>query len=87
MKNFLLSIIIPCYNSGRFLVQTVEMLLRQDLTNCELLLVNDGSTDNTLEICSHYATLYENIRVINQPNHGVSVARNAGITAAQGCYL
>lgn len=87
MKNFLLSIIIPCYNSGRFLERTIEMLLRQGLSECELLLVNDGSSDNTLEICTCYAAMYENIRVIDQPNRGVSVARNVGIAAAQGRYL
>lgn len=85
--NVLLSIIIPCYNSGRFLDRTIEMLLRQGLSECELLLVNDGSSDNTLEICTCYAAMYENIRVIDQPNRGVSVARNVGIAAAQGHYL
>ena len=72
----ILSIIIPCYNSGKFIGSTVEMLLRQDLSGCELILVNDGSTDDTLLILQKYESAENNIFVIDQPNRGVSAARN-----------
>ena len=69
--NLLISIIIPCYNSERFIAPTVEMLIRQNISDCELILVNDGSKDNTLSILQQYEATYENIRVIYQPNQGV----------------
>lgn len=82
-----LSIIIPCYNSEKFIVNTVEMLLRQDLLDCELILVNDGSTDGTLPVLQKYESAESNIRVIDRPNRGVSVARNMGMLAARGKYI
>lgn len=85
--NLLISIIIPCYNSERFIAPTVEMLIRQNISDCELILVNDGSKDNTLSILQQYEATYENIRVIDQPNQGVSVARNNGMLAARGKYI
>lgn len=85
--NLLISIIIPCYNSECFIASTVDMLLRQDMSNCELILVNDGSKDNTLSILQQYEATNENIRVIDQPNQGVSVARNNGMLAARGKYI
>ena len=85
--NLLISIIIPCYNSERFIAPTVEMLIRQNISDCELILVNDGSKDNTLSILQQYEATNENIRVIDQPNQGVSVARNNGMLAARGKYI
>lgn len=82
----LISIIIPCYNSGKFVDKTIEMLIEQGLSECELILINDGSTDNTLDILKRYES-NENIRFINQSNQGVSVARNKGIRVAQGKYV
>lgn len=86
MNSFILSIIIPCFNSGRFIAQTIEMLLRQGLSNCELILVNDGSTDDTLSVLQKYE-LQPDIVVINQSNQGVSVARNVGLAHARGKYV
>ena len=86
MNRILLSIVIPCYNTAHFIVQTIEMLLHQDLYNCELILVNDGSTDDTLSILQKYVA-QPNIIVINQPNQGVSVARNVGLAQASGKYV
>ena len=83
----ILSIIIPCYNSEKFIGSTVEMLLRQDLSDCELILVNDGSTDDTLLILQKYESAENNILVIDQPNRGVSAARNTGMLAAHGRYI
>lgn len=85
-SQLLISIIIPCYNSGKFIANTIEMLLKQNISECELILINDGSTDNTLDILKRYET-NENIRIINQANQGVSVARNKGIRVAQGKYI
>ena len=81
-----LSIIIPCYNTARFIGRTIEMLLQQDLSDCELILVNDGSTDNTLSILQKYESV-PNIVILNQMNQGVSVARNAGLSVARGKYV
>ena len=83
----ILSIIIPCYNSGKFIGSTVEMLLRQDLSGCELILVNDGSTDDTLLILQKYESAENNIFVIDQPNQRVSAARNTCMLAAHGRYI
>lgn len=83
----LLSIIIPCYNSERFVAKTVDMLISQDMADCELILVNDGSTDRTLSILQHYERRYPFVRVIDQANAGVSVARNVGLNAATGKYV
>lgn len=82
-----LSIIIPCYNSEKFVRGTIESVVRQNLENVELILVNDGSGDNTLEVLREYEDNYKNVICINQDNQGVSVARNTGIAAARGQYL
>lgn len=82
----ILSIIIPCYNSEKFIAKTINMLLRQDLSNCELLLINDGSTDGTLLVLQKYRSIPE-VVIINQVNKGVSEARNAGLLVAQGQYI
>ena len=82
----LISIIIPCYNSAKFVNSTIEMLLKQDLNNCELILVDDGSKDNTLEVLQQYED-WDNVCVIHQENAGVSVARNTGLAAARGRYV
>lgn len=82
----LLSIIIPCYNSARFISETIEMLYAQKMNNCELILVDDGSKDNTLEVLKYYENRSE-VKVIHQENSGVSVARNTGVAAANGRYI
>lgn len=82
----LISIIIPCYNSGKFIESTIEMLLEQSLSECELILINDGSTDDTLQILKQYES-YGVIRFVNQSNQGVSIARNEGIRIAKGKYI
>lgn len=86
-SNMLLSIIIPCYNSGRFIAKTLDMLINQGLQSCEVIVVNDGSTDKTAEIVSEYTRNYSNIHLVNKCNEGVSVARNTGINVANGEYI
>lgn len=86
MRPLILSIIIPCYNTARFIGRTIEMLLQQDFSDCELILINDGSTDDTLSVLQRYES-QSKIIVINQPNQGVSVARNVGLAQASGKYV
>ena len=83
----LLSIIIPCYNSARFIANTLDMLLSQGLQNCEVIVVNDGSTDDTADIVREYTQKNAAIQLIDKQNEGVSVARNIGIGVAKSAYI
>lgn len=82
-----LSIIIPVYNVKSFLPEAVESVLAQSFRDFELILVDDGATDGSGEICDRYAGEDSRIKVIHQKNAGVSAARNAGVSAAQGEYI
>lgn len=82
-----LSIIIPCYNIASYIKRIMDSILSQSFEDFEVILVNDGSSDNTLEILQLYATIDSRIHVINQKNKGVSSARNAGLSVAQGEYV
>ena len=81
------SIIIPAYNANAFLPSILESILSQEYPNFEVLLINDGSTDNTEDICRHYASLDKRISLISKNNEGVSIARNKGLDIAQGKYI
>lgn len=83
----IISIIIPCYNSEAFLQETIDRLMIQGTDDCEIVLVDDGSKDKTLQIMKEYEEKYANIVVVTQENKGVSAARNRGILTAQGDYL
>lgn len=83
----LLSIIIPCFNSEKYISSMLDMLIEQNLDDCEVIVINDGSTDDTFNICCRYASRYNNIRVIDKINEGVSVARNIGIEESRGEYI
>ena len=87
VENPLFSIIVPIYNVERYLEQCIESVLAQDYQNYELILVDDGSPDNSIDICAKYAKQYSNIVFIHKINGGVSDARNAGIQIARGEYL
>ena len=78
MNEILLSIIIPAYNSGRFLPATLSMLVQQGLDDCEVIIINDGSIDSTESICRDFSNRCSEIRFISQENQGVSAARNRG---------
>lgn len=82
-----ISIIIPVYNVEKYLRQCVDSVLAQTYTDWELILVDDGSPDNCPELCDDYASKDSRIRVIHQPNEGVSVARNSGIKISRGRYI
>lgn len=79
-----LSVIVPVYNVEAYLPKCIESILNQTFCDYELLLVNDGSTDSSGDICRHYQQIDDRIRVVNQENQGLSAARNAGIKVAKG---
>lgn len=84
----LVSIIIPVYNAEPFLSKCLESLLRSKKDKkVEMILINDGSTDASLEICHSYRDKYDFIKVINQINAGPSAARNAGLEMSKGDYI
>lgn len=74
----LISIILCCYNSGKFLYTAIESVLNQDHRNLELIFVNDGSTDNSLKIAESFAIRDNRIKIISQSNRGLNAARNVG---------
>lgn len=81
------SIIVPVYNVAPFLSQCVSSVLNQTYKNFELLLIDDGSTDSSSQICDNYADADNRVQVIRQSNQGLSAARNQGIDHAVGIYL
>lgn len=80
-----LSVIIPVYNVEKYLKECVESILKELEPQDEIILINDGSKDNSLNICMEYAS--DRVKVINNENHGVSYARNCGVEVAKGDYL
>ena len=84
-----LSIIIPVYNVEKYIGRCIESCLKQDLPRdeYEILIVNDGSSDGSMEVVRQYAQLNNNIRIVEQENAGLSAARNTGIQNAKGEYL
>jgi glycosyltransferase involved in cell wall biosynthesis len=87
MTRGLVSVVIPCYNQGRYLEETVRSVLASTYRPLELLLINDGSTDDSLESARLLEKKYPEVRVIDQPNSGVARARNTGIRAAKGEFV
>ncbi|MBT8850021.1 hypothetical protein BTH91_08910, partial [Lactobacillus delbrueckii subsp. bulgaricus] len=84
----LYSIIIPVYNTQSYVKSCLESVFNNDTRDFEIIVVNDGSTDDSLRKCQQIQLKYPNyIKIIDQPNLGVSVARNKGIEAATGDYL
>jgi glycosyltransferase involved in cell wall biosynthesis len=86
-NTYKVSVIIPVYNVASFLKKCITSLINQSYSNCEFIFVNDGSTDNSLEILEEFQTKDYRIKIINQENHGVSIARNNGITISTGMYV
>lgn len=87
MEEKKISIIVPIYNGEKKLRKCVDSILNQTYKNIEIILINDGSTDNTLNICNEYKNKNKSVMVINQKNSGVSIARNNGIKIATGEYI
>lgn len=82
-----ISIIVPVYNAEKYLENCLKSILEQTYTNLEIILVDDGSKDNSANICDEYAKKDERIKVVHEQNGGVSKARNTGIDIATGKYL
>ena len=81
------SIVIPVYNTSRFLEECIRSVLHQDFSDWQVILVNDGSTDGSGTICDQYAATDPRIEVLHQTNQGLSVARNNGLARAQGEFV
>lgn len=82
-----LSIIVPVYNTEKYLEQCINSILLQEFESCEIILINDGSSDKSGEICNRLAEKRNIIHVIHQDNQGVSFARNRGLREAKGKYI
>lgn len=87
MSNEMVSIIVPIYNSEQYLETCLDSILAQTYTNLDIILIDDGSTDASGDICDAYAEKDHRIRVFHNTNQGVSYSRNYGIKAAKGRYL
>ncbi len=82
-----ISVIIPVYNGEKYLKKTIDLLLNQPYEDVEIILINDGSTDGSQEICEYYSHKFEKIILINKENEGISAARNTGIAHATGEWI
>ena len=85
--NQTISVIVPVFNVAGYLRQCVDSILSQDYGNLEVILIDDGSTDGSGEICDRYAALDSRVRAIHQKNGGAAAAKNAGLRLATGEYL
>lgn len=81
------SIIVPVYNSKKYLHYCLNSLVKQTFNSIEIILVDDGSTDGSYDICLAYKSKYSNIKVFKTKHHGVSFARNLGINKSEGNYI
>ena len=82
-----ISVIVPIYNASKYLSKCISSIINQSYKNLEIILVNDGSTDNSGTICDDYKKMDNRIIVIHKENKGVSLARNSGIKKASGEYI
>ena len=82
-----LSVIIPLYNCQRFICQCLDSIYAQGMEDCEVIVVDDGSTDNSRDLVAGYAVAHTNLVLINQENSGVAMARNTAIECARGKYI
>lgn len=86
-KEPLVSIIIPAYNVGKYIQQCINSVQNQDYTNIEIIVINDGSTDNTSDIVDYISSLDKRVILVNNTNQGVSASRNHGIEIANGEWI
>ena len=85
--NKLISVVVPVYNAEKYLEQCIDSVLEQTYNNIELILVDDGSTDSSGDICDKYALKDQRVKVVHQKNARIGAARNRGIEEATGDYL
>ncbi len=83
----LISVIIPVYNSEKYLRECLDSVLSQTFQDIEIICINDGSADSSLSILEEYSRSHPNIKVINQPNQGAGIARNKGIAESEGEWI
>lgn len=83
----MVSVVVPAFNAGKYLEECLESLMAQTFKDFEVIIVDDGSTDNTAEIAEKYTRKDERFRLLSVPNGGVSAARNKGIEEARGDYM
>lgn len=86
-KEIKVSVVIPVYNTEKYVREAVESIMNQTLRELEIIIINDGSTDNSLQVVEELAAADSRIQVYSQTNQGLSMARNAGITHAHGRYI
>lgn len=87
LSSVAVTVTVPVYNTSQYLRESLDALAGQTLRSMEVILVDDGSTDNSGQICDEYAEKYPNFRVIHQKNGGLAAARRTGLTAARGEYV
>lgn len=87
MYNYKISVIVPVYNSEKYLERCIDSILHQTYKNIEIILVNDGSEDRSKDICEKYSKVHNNICVINKSNGGLGSARNFGLDYCNGDYV
>ena len=83
----MISVIIPAYNAEKYIGRAIESILSSSFRNFELIIVNDGSIDNTDKILQHYEQIDNRVKVFNKQNGGSASARNVGISNAKGDYI
>ena len=83
----MISIIVPVYNVNKYLGKCLDSLLAQTERDIEILLIDDGSTDDSGRICDEYSNLDQRVRVFHTKNQGVSAARNRGLSESKGDYI
>lgn len=83
----LISVIVPIYNTEKYLDRCIQSILSQTYTNLEIILIDDGSTDSSSSICARYACLDQRVKVIHKANGGQGSARNVGLSVSKGEYI
>lgn len=86
-RDYLITIVVPIYNSSKYLCRCINSIINQTYQNLEIILVDDGSTDNSLDMCNKYADKDNRIKVIHKDNSGAAASRNVGINHAMGNYI
>lgn len=86
-KEVQISVIMPVYNAGVYLKPAIQSVLDQTFSSFELILIDDGATDGSAEVCEQFAKMDSRVRLVHQKNGGISCARNVGLRMAQGQYI